>query len=230
MRTLRAFITLSAALSVGAASAGAQSFTATGSNVDGAGNDLTWSVSCVEVNGVWGNSGCSSTPTFAKLVTATPGGWTSTPTNGASYISVLPSGSIGGSNGEDARYQYTFSTTFSLGALNPGSSTLVLDTFWFDNYWVGYRLNGGDLVSGGIDPEPLPPNGENWTRPYTLTIGGLQAGDNTLELVIQGNGATDGILAAGTITATPEPGTVLLLGTGLVGVAFVGRRRRQRAE
>lgn len=225
MKTFRALVSISAALGIGAATAGAQSFTSTGSNVAG-GLDQSWTVSCVEVNGVWGNANCSSTATFASVVTASPGGWTGVPSGDARYISVMPSGSVGMSSGENARYEYTFATTFDAG-LNP--SSLTLTNFWFDNYWVGYRLNGGSIVSGGISPTPLPANGQNWTTPFAMDIGGLNAGMNTLEIIIQGNGATDGILVSGQITATPEPATFVLLGSGLAGVALIARRRKARA-
>jgi len=42
-------------------------------------------------------------------------------------------------------------------------------------------------------------------------------------------GAADSDYAIGKITVVPEPGTILLFGTGLAGLAAVGRRRKSQA-
>ena len=231
MRTLRTSLS-AAALALTASVAGAQTvpLTATGSNTTG-GLDNAWQVQCTQLVGS-GSAACGSAALFtsAVVVTASPAGWTSVPTaGGARYISVDASGSAGGAVGETPRYEYTFRTTFDLTGLNPAGTTLTLTNFWLDNYWVGYRLNGGALLAGNMSPSPLPPNGENWTHPFTLTIDeGFQAGVNTLELVITGNGATDGILVEGMITSTPEPATLVLVASGFAVVGGVARPRRRR--
>ena len=230
-------LALAAAAVLSASSAGAQSIplTATGSDVTG-GLDNAWQVQCTQLVGA-GSAACGSAAMFtsAVVVTASPGGWTAVPTaGGARYISVAPSASAGGAVGENPRYQYTFRTTFDLTGLNPVGASLTLTNFWLDNYWVGYSLNGAALASGGMDPVPAAPNGANWNRPFTLTIDdGFQSGVNTLDLVITGNGATDGILVegiitSGTITATPEPATLVLVGSGFAVVGVVARRRRRQ--
>ncbi len=225
-----------AALALSASLAGAQTrpLTATGSNVTG-GFDNAWQVQCTQVVGS-GNAACGSAALFtsAVVVTASPGGWAAVPTEGgARYISVNQSASAGGAVGENPRYQYTFRTTFDMTGLNPVGASLTLTNFWLDNYWVGYSLNGSALASGDMSPTPAEPNGGNWTTPFTLTIGeGFQSGVNTLDLVIQGNGSTDGILVegmltSGAVTTTPEPATLLLVGSGFAVVGVVARRRRR---
>jgi hypothetical protein len=193
-----------------------------------------WQVQCRQVAGDVENVNCGPGGMSwqdAAVVTVSPAGWTTTHPDGAYYISLLASASVGGVSGENPRYEYRFRTTFDLTGYNPGTASLNLTSLWFDNYWVGWSLNGSPVNALGISPTPAPPNGANWATPFTLAItdGSLfQSGTNTLELVITGNGQTDGLLAAGyvEVTSVPEPIAMLLMGTGLAGVAAVGRRRR----
>lgn len=53
--------------------------------------------------------------------------------------------------------------------------------------------------------------------------------DVTLELLITHNGAADTTFDSNIkIVPTPEPGTIVLLGAGLLGLGFYGRRRMQK--
>ena len=153
---------------------------------------------------------CNGSFANAARVTATPGGWASVPVAGplgnAYYISPLASASIwGASPNENPHYEYTFRTTFTVfaGVLQ----SVNLNAFWLDNYFGGWSLNGGAFSMAGLTPSALPPNGANWTIPFQLAISGagFVTGTNTLDIRIQGNGRTDGILAQGTYTTLDIP-------------------------
>jgi len=215
----------------------AQAFAGTGiaSNVDlVTGLDTRWQVSCRALSGTQlGGAPCGSTTasafTNASVITATPGGWAAVPmgANGLRYIGARPTGSVGNSNGENAAYEYTFRTTFSIAAGDLLGAQLELNPLRIDNYWVGYMLNGGTMQTGGVTPTPLPANGGNWTTPFSLIIhSGFVAGVNTLDIKVTGNGQTDGILLDGRVNVVPEPSTYALMAAGLLGLGGVVRRRR----
>jgi hypothetical protein len=194
-----------------------------------------WQVKCTVIavdappvgpcNGVYSN---------AVRVTATPGGWASVPVAGpagnAYYIAPLASASIWGDNtpNENPHYEYTFKTTFNVDFFDPAYANVALNVFRLDNYFGGWSLNGSGFSTTGITPGPLGANGGNWETPFQLLIpgSGFVNGLNTLEIRIQGNGRTDAILAQGTYTTVPEPGTVFLVSAGLAACAVITRRRR----
>lgn len=168
-------------------------------------------------SGVWNS---------ATRITATPGGWAGVPTaGGAHYIGAVASGSVEppSPNNELENFTYTFRTSFDLGGYT-GPVSVSLSTFLLDNYWVGWSFDGSSFNAGGITPTPVAPTGNNWTSEFQLTAQGDY--QDYFYLRITGNGRTDGILAEGAVSV-PEPDTVILLLSGLLGICLIGIRRRR---
>ena len=217
----------------------------TGTSASG-GLDQRWDVACRMLTAGSTSASCdgmgSTSNTFhdAAVVTVAPSGWaTAGSMQGGSYISRVADASLRGSTADElANFEYTYRTSFNITSGSPSDFLINLTRVRFDNYWGGYRLNGGALQIGGLTSVMGGPTGvgtDNWSRDFSLSIGsGFQAGVNTLELVFTGNGINDGLFVQGSVSSltgsaslvTPEPSTYLLTASGLIGLALAARRRR----
>jgi len=171
----------------------------------------------------------NSSGSATQVISANPA-WAA-PLPGSSWISFTNTGdpSSAGFTVIPNGTAVTFTQTFNLSGTITGATLDVLadDT---TSVW----LNGVELASGNL--------GGSYPTCSSLPIGCLtstmgvfnfaelqpylQDGTNTLSFVVyQEAGSSYGLDYAGTVTTTPEPGSLLMLGMGLMGIALTARRR-----
>jgi hypothetical protein len=142
-----------------------------------------------------------------------------------------------GTNGSIGNWtQFVFRQTFDLTGYDPASAVLKFKWAADDSgemilsrgQWIPqFKLNNGaaTLYPGSSPSARIPTYG---LSPVVTVSSGFISGLNTIDFYVQGNGVTDGFaLESVSFTANiPLPGPVLLLGTGLVGLLGVARRRK----
>jgi hypothetical protein len=123
---------------------------------------------------------------------------------------------------------YTYRTTFVMTGLDP-STAVITGQLASDNATIAILLNGQSIG-------PIPSSSFTAFTPFSINSG-FVAGLNTLDFVVNNafnNGLTNPtafrVELSGTAAAIPEPTTMLLLGSGLAGVAVKLRRRHKAGK
>lgn len=136
---------------------------------------------------------------------------------------------------------FVFRQTFDLSGYDAATADLKFqwaaddsgEVFAWRGSWIPkFSLNGGEFIAYPGSPTP--------TYSYSSVVdlsSGFVSGLNTIDFYVEGNGVTDGFALltssftaneSPTTTPVPEPGTIMLLGMGMLTLAVYGKRRMNK--
>jgi hypothetical protein len=121
---------------------------------------------------------------------------------------------------------YIYRITFDLTGLIPGSASLS-GQWASDNQTMEIRLNGVNILGAPNCADSTSDTSCFTTFDPFSIASGFVAGTNTLDFVVLNGGGPSGLRVevAGSADPVPEPGTLLLLGSGITGLVLRRRRR-----
>jgi hypothetical protein len=150
-------------------------------------------------------------------------------TGGGTFNDTLPNGIYSAQWGVDGPQSATSNLT--LGAARGVAGDVFTITVFNNNgnpWDFTVSINNGFAGTQSSGPFSIPNNGGNQTFSFVLGANGLQEVRITVAGVLPISGTDRG--AEYQLAAVPEPTTLLLLGTGLVGVAGAFRRRFRNGQ